>query len=52
MEIEIKKADITHLKNIQDLNNQLFELEYNKFDPALKVGWTFEENGKNILTIC
>lgn len=46
MEIEIKKADITHLKNIQDLNNQLFELEYNKFDLALKVGWTFEENGK------
>lgn len=46
MEIEIKKADITYLKDIQDLNNQLFELEYNKFDPALKVGWTFEKNGE------
>lgn len=46
MEIEIKKADITYLKDIQDLNNQLFELEYNKFDPALKVGWTFEEDGE------
>lgn len=46
MEIEIKKADITYLKDIQDLNNYLFELEYNKFDPALKVGWTFEEDGE------
>lgn len=46
MEIEIKKADITYLKDIQNLNNQLFELEYNKFDPALRVGWTFEEDGE------
>lgn len=38
MEIEIKKADITYLKNIQDLNNQLFELKYNNFDSTLKVG--------------
>ena len=30
MDIEIKKADITYLKD---------------FDPALKVGWTFEEKG-------
>ena len=47
MDIEIKKADITYLKDIQNLNNQLFELEYNNFDPALKVGWTFEEKGTN-----
>ena len=47
MDIEIKKADITYLKDIQNLNNQLFELEYNSFDPALKVGWTFEEKGTN-----
>lgn len=45
MDIEIKKADITHLTDIQELNNKLFELEYNNFDPALKVGWTFEKNG-------
>lgn len=45
MDIEIKKADITYLKDIQNLNNQLFELEYNNFDSALKVGWTFEEKG-------
>lgn len=47
MDIEIKKADITYLKDIQNLNNQLFELEYNNFDPALKVGWIFEEKGTN-----
>lgn len=46
MEIEIKKADITHLADIQNLNNQLFELEYNNFDSALKVGWTYEKNGE------
>ena len=45
MDIEIKKADSTYLKDIQNLNNQLFELEYNNFDSALKVGWTFEEKG-------
>lgn len=46
MEISIKKADSTYLKDIQDLNNQLFELEYNNFDSALKVGWTFEKDGE------
>lgn len=46
MEIEIKKADITYLADIQNLNNQLFELEYNNFDSALKVGWTYEKDGE------
>lgn len=46
MKISIKKADSTYLKDIQDLNNQLFELEYNNFDSALKVGWTFEKDGE------
>lgn len=46
MEIAIKKADSTYLKDIQDLNNQLFELEYNNFDSALKVGWTFDKDGE------
>lgn len=54
MEIQIKKADIRYLRDIQNLNNQLFELEYNNFDPALKVGWTFGEDGekyfKNMLS--
>lgn len=35
MNIEIKRADISNLKEIQNLNNQLFELEYNSFDPSL-----------------
>lgn len=47
MEIEIKKTDITYLKDIQDLNNQLFELEYNNFDSSLRTGWTFEKEGKD-----
>lgn len=34
------------MKDIQDLNNQLFELEYNNFDSALKVGWTFDKDGE------
>lgn len=47
MNIEIKRADISNLKDIQDLNHQLFELEFNNFDPSLKVGWTFEKEGKD-----
>lgn len=50
MNIEIKRADISYLKDIQNLNNQLFELEYNNFDPALKVGWPFEKDGTEYFT--
>lgn len=50
MDIEIKKADITYLKDIQNLNNDLFELEYSNFDPALRVGWTFEQEGTKYFT--
>ena len=46
MEIEIKRADITYLADIQNLNNQLFELEHNNFDSVLKIGWAFEEDGE------
>lgn len=46
MQIEIKRADITYLADIQNLNHQLFELEYKNFDSALKVGWTFEKAGE------
>lgn len=45
MNIEIKRADISNLKEIQLLNHKLFELEYDNFDPTLKVGWTYEEEG-------
>lgn len=44
--IVIKRADMNYLKHIQELNNKLFELEFNNFDPALKVGWPFEKDGK------
>lgn len=46
MDIVIRKARIEDLKAIQELNNKLFELEYNKFDPSLKVGWPFTEEGE------
>lgn len=46
MNIEIKRASIKNLSDIQNLNNQLFELEYANFDPALKVGWPFEKDGE------
>lgn len=44
-DIIIKKATIEILNEIQELNNQLFELEYNNFDSSLKVGWSFEKAG-------
>lgn len=50
MNITIKKARIENLKEIQELNNQLFELEYNNFDPALKVGWALEKEGTEYFT--
>lgn len=50
MDIIIKRASIENLKEIQELNNQLFELEYNNFDHALKVGWSFEKEGTEYFT--
>lgn len=41
--IIIRKADTNDLKSIQDLNNRLFELEYNQFDDTLRVGWPYEK---------
>lgn len=46
MEIVIRKAEIEDLNIIQNLNNELFKLEYNNFDPSLKVGWPFEKDGE------
>ncbi len=46
MEINIRRANINDLSYIQELNNSLFELEYNNFDDTLKVGWPFENEGK------
>lgn len=46
MDIVIRKANIEDLRAIQELNNKLFELEYNNFDSSLKVGWSFTEQGE------
>ena len=46
MEINIRIANINDLSYIQELNNSLFELEFNNFDDTLKVGWPFEKEGK------
>ncbi len=43
----IRKAEIKDLKTIQNLNNQLFELELEKFDKYLIKGWSFSEQGKD-----
>lgn len=45
MNIEIKRANRSNFKEIQLLNHKLFELEFDNFNPALKVGWTYEEEG-------
>ena len=44
--INIRKATINDLNSVQDLNNSLFELEFNNFDDTLKLGWPFEKEGK------
>lgn len=47
MGIAIRKATQEDLKAIQELNYKLFELEYNNFDPALNMNWTFSQTGEN-----
>lgn len=44
--IIIRKATREDLVSIQELNNSLFELEYENFDNTLKKGWPFEKEGK------
>ena len=44
--ILIRKANLNDLNLVQKLNNSLFELEFNNFDDTLKVGWSFEKEGK------
>lgn len=44
--INIRQATMEDLATIQTLNNKLFELEYANFDDTLKVGWPFEETGR------
>lgn len=47
MSVTIRRATIEDLEYIQELNYKLFELEYNNFDPALNMNWTFSQIGEN-----
>jgi diamine N-acetyltransferase len=49
-DIIIKKAEIVDLECIQNLNNDLFELEYASFDPDLILGWPYTTEGKEYFT--
>jgi len=45
--VEIIKATITHLSDVQLLNNKLFETEwYSGFDDTIQVGWSLSDVGK------
>lgn len=44
--INIRKAKINDLLNIQKLNKELFELEYNNFDTTLIEDWPLTQEGK------
>lgn len=46
-DIIIRKAGIEDMQDIQTLNNKLFEYEYDGWDKDLKLGWPFDEAGKN-----
>lgn len=47
MSIIIKQATIANLRDIQILNNKIFEYEYNGWDKDLKLGWPFDNAGKD-----
>ena len=47
MNITYRKATSRDLKEVQKLNYKLFELEYNNFDPALIMDWTFSKIGED-----
>lgn len=48
--ITIRKATIDDLKAIQELNNDLFKLEKENYDPTLVVDWPLSETGKVYFT--
>ena len=43
--MQIRKAEITDLKEIQNLNKMLFELEFKNFDLTLDVTWCTSKEG-------
>ena len=44
--VKIRKAEIDDLYEIQKLNNELFDLEYNNFDSTLIQNWPLTQEGK------
>ena len=44
--VYIRRANINDLNSIQELNNTLFDLEFNNYDDTLKQGWPFLKDGK------
>jgi hypothetical protein len=50
MNIKIEKATMENLPDIQNLNNKLFELELQNFDPNLIPDWPLSDAGKKYFT--
>lgn len=46
MNIIIRKATLSDLKDIQKLNYKLFDFECKNFDSSLNMNWTFSEIGE------
>lgn len=46
-EIIIRTASMYDLDTIRDLNNELFKLEKNNYDPTLVENWPLTDNGKS-----
>ncbi len=44
--MEIKRATIGDLKEIQELNLRLFKKEYKEYDKTLDLSWTTGKRGK------
>ena len=44
--VYIRKATMKDLKNIQQLNYELFKLEFENYDDTLIVDWSLLEEGK------
>lgn len=46
----IRKATMEDLSSIQELNNKLFEYEYQNFDSNLAIGWPYTKKGLDYFT--
>lgn len=44
--INIRKAALSDLKEIQNLNNELFKKEFNDYDKSLKIDWPYQKEGE------